>query len=83
MDGDHPRDADYPQDSYHTRIILFTSSLIRMDTFLQAFYGLKLTQTERPYVLGGCASKKLYLIKSLPSKFKINLVLGLKLDNIQ
>ena len=54
-----------------------------MDTFPQAFYGLKLTQTERPYVLGGCASKKLYLIKSLPSKFKINLVLGLKLDNIQ
>ena len=43
MDVDHPRDTDYPQDSYHTKRILFTSSLIRMDTFFQAFYCLKLT----------------------------------------
>ena len=36
MNGDHSRDADYPQDSYHNKRILFALSLVRMDTFPQA-----------------------------------------------
>ena len=44
-DGHRPKDSYCTLERYHTKWILLTSSIIDMDTFLQAFYYLKQTGT--------------------------------------